>query len=62
EKVVEAVQNKHPSVHHVSHKKKALTYLMEHLRPNDVVVVMAVGSFNELAYDLRDALRIQKKK
>ena len=40
----------------VSSKQNALDILKTELRPTDVVVVMAVGNFNRLAYELRDQL------
>lgn len=40
----------------VSDKKHALSILKNELKKNDIVIVMAVGSFNRLAYELKDNL------
>lgn len=40
----------------VHSKQEALYILKSELKPGDVVIVMAVGSFNRLAYELKDVL------
>jgi UDP-N-acetylmuramate--alanine ligase len=44
------------SVRLVHNKSEALEILKNELKPTDVVVVMAVGDFNRLAYELKEAL------
>ncbi|MCL5667235.1 MAG: Mur ligase family protein [Patescibacteria group bacterium] len=40
----------------VHDKREALDILKKEAKPGDVIVVMAVGSFNRLAYELKEAL------
>ena len=40
----------------VHDKQEALSILKSEARPGDIIIVMAVGSFNRLAYELRDLL------
>lgn len=42
----------------VKDKQAALKILQTELRPNDVVVVMAVGNFNRLTYELMEKTRV----
>lgn len=53
-KVMEAIKAKHPDkkILLVKNKGEALKILKENLKEGDVVVVMAVGSFNRLAYEV----------
>ncbi len=46
----------HNSLRKVSNKDEALQILKTELNPHDVVIVMAVGSFNRLAYELKEIL------
>ncbi len=50
--VVKAVSANHDNVRLVHNKNEALDILNIETGPDDVVIVMAVGSFNRLAYDL----------
>jgi UDP-N-acetylmuramate--L-alanine ligase len=54
--VVKAVSAKHSDVRLVHDKLEALAILKAEVGIGDVVIVMAVGSFNKLAYDLKNAL------
>lgn len=54
--VVEAIAKTHPNVKEVKDKAEAMDFLKKELRPGDVVIVMAVGSFNTLAYELIENL------
>ncbi len=51
--VVAAIAKNHPNVHYVSDKLAALQQFKAIVQPGDVIIVMAVGSFNTLVYDLR---------
>lgn len=52
QQVVDAIARHHPDARLVADKSAALQILQAELRPQDVVIVMAVGSFNTLAQDL----------
>lgn len=54
--VAEAIAQNHPNVEQVATQTEALAYLKDKLKPGDVVIVMAVGSFNTLAYQLIEQL------
>lgn len=54
EEVVEKVREKHNSVFFVKDRTDALEQYSKEAKKGDVVVVMAVGSFNTLAYDLKE--------
>lgn len=54
--VVVAVQKRSSHVHYVATKEQAMEEYLKIAKPNDVIIVMAVGAFNRLAYELRDAL------
>lgn len=54
--VATKVGAQHKRLHLVKNKTQALTLLLERVQPGEVVIVMAVGSFNHLSYELRDAL------
>lgn len=62
EEVVKEIKNKESkftlnnSLRKVSSKDEALNILKAELKPGDVVIVMAVGAFNRLAYDLKETL------
>lgn len=56
EQVVQAIAKHQPNVVKVENKAEALEFLVKELRSGDVVIVMAVGSFNTLAYDLIEKL------
>lgn len=51
-KVVEEIAKKHKDVRLVSDKQATLEILRKGIEPGDVVIVMAVGSFNTLAHEL----------
>ena len=55
-KVIEAIKKHHKHARLVSSKEEALEILVNEVLPGDVVIIMAVGSFNKLAYDLKDKL------
>jgi UDP-N-acetylmuramate--alanine ligase len=57
EEVKKQVSEKYPSSVFVKDKQEALDYLLKNLKPTDVVVVMAVGSFNRLGYELLEKLQ-----
>lgn len=44
------------SVRNVANKSEALKILKDELKAGDIVIVMAVGDFNRLAYELKEAL------
>ncbi len=54
QEVVEKIENKHTRLVH--NKLEALDILKAELKSGDVVVVMAVGNFNRLGYELREVL------
>jgi UDP-N-acetylmuramate--L-alanine ligase len=54
--VVAKVQKHSPHVQYIANKQDALDAYLKITEPNDVVLVMAVGAFNRLAYELKDAL------
>jgi UDP-N-acetylmuramate--L-alanine ligase len=62
EEVVQAVKGQlsnvkgTTNVRLVHNKQQALSILKSELKPGDVVVIMAVGSFNRLAYELKKVL------
>ena len=62
EEVVQAVKGQlsnvkgSANVRLVHNKQQALSILKSELKPGDVVVIMAVGSFNRLAYELKKVL------
>ena len=43
-------------------KKEVLDFLIDNVQAGDVVVVMAVGGFNAVAYDFFNMLKKSKKK
>ena len=51
-KVVEQIAKSHNDVRLVEDKKATLEILRNEIEPGDVVIVMAVGSFNTLAHEL----------
>ncbi len=54
--VVAAVQAHSPHAIYVETKQHALEEYLKIAEPNDVVLVMAVGAFNMLAYEIKNAL------
>jgi UDP-N-acetylmuramate: L-alanyl-gamma-D-glutamyl-meso-diaminopimelate ligase len=62
QEVVSAIKNYAPktsspaNISLIRDKQEALDKLKSNARPGDVVLVMAVGSFNRLAFDLKDSL------
>ncbi len=54
--VVEKISENHSNALLVKDKAQATKVLLDELKQGDVVVVMAVGSFNTLAYDLIEKL------
>jgi UDP-N-acetylmuramate-alanine ligase len=52
EEVLAAIQAYQPQTQLVQDKAMALATLKKEAKPGDVVIVMAVGSFNRLAYEL----------
>ncbi len=55
QEVVEAIQSKNP-VRLIKNKEQALDILKKEAKAGDVLVVMAVGAFNKLAYELKELL------
>ncbi len=56
EQVVKEIKDNQPNVEVVADKTEALAKLKNELKPGDAVIIMAVGSFNTLAYDLMEQL------
>lgn len=56
QQVVDKIAKTHPNVVMAINKQEALDRLLDELKEGDIVVVMAVGSFNTLAYDLLEKL------
>lgn len=56
DEVLRAVSEHYTRVRPVATKAEALAILEKELAPGDVVIVMAVGSFNRLAYELAEWL------
>ena len=54
--VVSAVGRQHQKVRLVHNKQEALDILKSEAKSGDVIIVMAVGDFNRLAYDLKEKL------
>lgn len=52
EEVVQAISQHHPNVRLVHSREEALGLLKAESREGDVIITMAVGSFNRLAYEL----------
>ncbi|MBI5530904.1 MAG: UDP-N-acetylmuramate--L-alanine ligase [Candidatus Doudnabacteria bacterium] len=46
----------HNTIRHVADKEQALNILREELKSGDVVIIMAVGAFNRLAYELKEII------
>lgn len=59
-KVVMELKKKHKNVHFIPEQKDVLSFLVKNVKKGDVVVVMAVGSFNSLAQELAQALKEKK--
>jgi UDP-N-acetylmuramate--L-alanine ligase len=55
QEVVEKIAQYQPNVVYVKDKAEALEKFKDKVQPGDVIVVMAVGSFNTLVYDLKEA-------
>lgn len=57
--VVEAVKVSNPekNIRLVRTKQEALNMLKTEVKPGDVVIIMAVGDFNKLAYELKEILK-----
>ena len=51
--VAAAIAVNNPNVRYVVNREEALREYSKETKPGDVIVVMAVGSFNTLAYDLK---------
>ncbi len=52
QQVVDQIAQHNPNVRLVANKDEAKSILTSELKPNDVVVIMAVGNFNTLAKEL----------
>jgi UDP-N-acetylmuramate--L-alanine ligase len=63
EAIIKAIRDRDPkfknpdSITKVENKAAALKILQTGLQPGDVVIVMAVGNFNELAYDIASSIK-----
>lgn len=55
QQVVEEIAKHHKDIRLVANKSEALEILKSELEPSDIVIIMAVGNFNTLAYDLLDS-------
>ncbi len=62
EQVVNAIKKHQPNVHFVSSKGDALKQFQQNVKPGDVCIVMAVGAFNTLVYDLQDSYELSNSK
>lgn len=56
QEVVNEISKHHNNVSVVANKAEALDIIKKEAKPGDVIIVMAVGSFNTLAYDLLEQL------
>jgi len=56
QEVVDAIRAHKPDVKLVFGKQQALDILKAEAKPGDIIIVMAVGSFNRLAYELKEKL------
>ena len=54
--VVQAIGLHNKNVRLVHNKQQALDILKKEAKPGDVIIIMAVGSFNRLAYELKEIL------
>jgi len=54
--VISEVKKNHSSARLVHNKKEALDIIQDEGKSGDVVIVMAVGEFNRLAYELKEVL------
>lgn len=61
DEVLHAVSEHYKHIRPVATKAEALAILEKELAPGDVVIVMAVGSFNRLAYELAEWLQNSEK-
>ncbi len=62
QEVVAAVAGKHKNARLVPDKEAATAILQQEAKPGDIVIIMAVGSFNTLAQDLMEKLKWLLKK
>ncbi len=60
QQVVDAVSKKHHDTHFIKDKSEALQKFKENVKPGDVVIVMAVGSFSSLIRDFISAAELIK--
>lgn len=56
QEVVEEIRKQQPNVRLVENQKQALEILSKEAKAGDVIVIMAVGDFNRLAYNLKALL------
>ncbi len=61
QEVVDAIRASHPKTFLVKDKEEALAQYAGQMQEQDVIVVMAVGSFNKLAYDLKTYVQQHSK-
>jgi UDP-N-acetylmuramate--L-alanine ligase len=54
QQVVAEIMKNHQNVKYVSDRTEALNEYLKEAKPRDVVVVMAVGSFNTLVYNIKE--------
>lgn len=54
QEVMEAIGVHQPNVRLLKNKQEAIDILKADALPGDIIVVMAVGSFNRLAYELKE--------
>lgn len=57
QEVIDAVRKQHKHARLTHEKNDTLTLLKQEAKPGDLIVVMAVGNFNRLGYELLEALR-----
>ncbi len=56
EDVIEAIKRNQPKTRLVHNEQEALEIIKSEAKPGDVVIVMAVGEFNRLGYELKEIL------
>ena len=61
EQVLEAIAEHQPNTRLLKDKQEAVDILKAEAKSGDIIVVMAVGSFNHLAYELSDWLQTNSK-
>lgn len=58
--VVEALKKHHSCVHYLPTRQEVLEYLLSHVKKGDVVIIMAVGDFHNVAEELTEKLKLRR--